>query len=140
MPHQIKLNFQNMSKKHRNRESSNKNEKDTLVFTTSKEGNSFFNDIFINNNDEEVESSSKSSMKVRVTLDRKNRGGKEVTLIMGLELKDDELQELAKTLKSKCGVGGAAKDGEIIVQGNHVQKVIDLLKKEGFPDVKKTGG
>lgn len=76
---------------------------------------------------------------LRVWIDRKQRGGKVATLVCGFVGSDDDLKELARMLKSKCGVGGAAKDGEIIIQGEHRDKVVDLLIKAGYK-CKKAGG
>ena len=77
---------------------------------------------------------------LRVQLDRKNRGGKVVTLITGFIGSDDDLKDLGKLLKTKCGVGGAAKDGEIIVQGDFKQRIVELLIKEGYTKTKASGG
>lgn len=76
---------------------------------------------------------------LRVWLDRKQRAGKKVTLVKGFVGSDSDLKELARVLKSKCGVGGTAKDGEIIIQGDFRDRVTDILLKEGYK-AKKAGG
>lgn len=80
----------------------------------------------------EQETLEKEKQLLRIQLDKRNRKGKAVTLITGFVGKDADLQTLGKLLKTKCGVGGSAKDGEIIVQGDHRNKVLEILQKEGY--------
>lgn len=69
----------------------------------------------------------------------KGRGGKTVTIVKGFQGTEEDLKILAKLLKTKCGVGGAVKDGEIIIQGNYRDKVMEILKKAKY-NVKRVGG
>ena len=110
--------------------------KDTLnvVYSTNPDFNYDMDD------DQEQVTLDKNKQNLRVSLDRKNRGGKVVTLITGFVVTENDQKELGKMINSKCGVGGSAKDGEIIVQGDFKQKVIDLLIKEGYTKTKGVGG
>ncbi len=94
---------------------------------------------YSHDDDEEEDTLIASEQNLRVLIDRKQRKGKSVTLIEGFVGTVDDLKELGKMLKSKCGVGGSAKEGEIIIQGEVRDKVIALLKADGY-NVKRVGG
>lgn len=82
--------------------------------------------------EEEQDTLLKEKQQLRIQLDKRNRKGKAVTLITGFVGTNEDLEELGKFLKVKCGVGGSAKDHEIIVQGDLRNKVLELLQKEGY--------
>ena len=82
--------------------------------------------------EQEAETLEPGKQNLKVSIDRKQRAGKSVTLVQGFVGTSDDLKELAKMLKNKCGVGGSAKDGEMIIQGEFKQKVFDLLLQAGY--------
>ncbi|MDR2776387.1 MAG: translation initiation factor [Tannerella sp.] len=84
----------------------------------------------------EEETLPKEKQSLRVSLDKRNRNGKMVTLITGFRGKSEDLASIGKLLKVRCGVGGSAKDGEIIIQGDLRQKIADILAKEGYGKTK----
>ena len=89
------------------------------------------------NDIEEVETLPCAKQKLIVSIDRRNRAGKQVTLIAGFVGTEEDLTALAKTLKTKCGTGGSAKDGEIIIQGDNRDKVVTILKSLGYSLTKR---
>jgi translation initiation factor 1 len=110
-----------------------KNKRVDVVYSTNPEFNYTYEE------DAVTETLPPQEQLLYVSVDRKNRGGKEVTLVENFVGSPDDLNDLAKTLKSKCGVGGSAKDGQIIIQGNFKQKVADLLAQLSYK-VKLKGG
>ena len=89
--------------------------------------------------EEQSETPAPGKQDLRVQLDKKKRKGKSVTLVTGFVGGEEDLKSLGKLLKTKCGVGGMVKDGEILVQGDFCNKIMDILKKEGYT-VKRVGG
>lgn len=110
-----------------------KKKKNNIVYSTNPDYNYDY--------EEEVqdETLANSDQDLRVLLDRKQRKGKAVTLVTGFVGNTDDLKELGKILKQKCGVGGSAKDGEILIQGDARKKVLEILLKEGYK-AKQSGG
>jgi translation initiation factor 1 len=107
--------------------------RDGVVYSTSE---SF--EYYLGNEDS-AETLPASQQKLKVLLDKKARAGKQVTLVEGFVGSEDDLKELGKLLKNKCGVGGSAKDGEILIQGDHRDKVLLVLQTAGY-GAKKSGG
>ncbi len=111
----------------------NKEDNRGFVFSTDP-------DFRFESEQEQPETLPPAQQKLRLQLETKHRGGKIATVVMGFVGGDEDLQELAKKLKSFCGTGGSAKDGEIIIQGDHRDKMIQWFQKNGYMDVKKSGG
>jgi translation initiation factor 1 len=109
-----------------------KNNQSPLVYSTNP-------NFSFEEQEETIETIENQLQKLYVSIDKKQRAGKEVTLIEGYVGSEDDLKELGKLLKSKCGVGGSVKDGEILIQGNFRDKVMEILSKEKY-QVKRKGG
>lgn len=107
--------------------------RDGIVFSTADSFEYNFGE------DESQETLPPTQQKLKVILDKKSRAGKQVTLIEGFLGTEEDLKELGKLLKNKCGVGGSTKDGEILIQGDHRDKVVQVLIQEGY-GAKKVGG
>ena len=82
--------------------------------------------------DAQVQTIEPSRQHLRVGIDRRARAGKQVTLVSGFVGSEADLAELGRTLKTRCGVGGSAKDGEILIQGDHRDRVVSLLQEMGY--------
>lgn len=100
-----------------------------VVYSTNPDYN------YVTDDEPEVETLPKQQ-KLRVQMEKNHRGGKTVTIVRGFVGTDEDLKILAKLLKTRCGVGGSAKGGEIIIQGDFKPKVVELLLKEGYTQTK----
>ena len=110
-----------------------KNNRKGVVFSTNQEYDYEYDE------QEEMETLPPKEQTLRILLDRKSRKGKTVTIIEGFVGTEEDLKDLGKMLKSKCGVGGTAKNGEILIQGEFRDKIITLLQQEGYK-TKRVGG
>ena len=97
------------------------------------------NDEFDLEQNETEETLQPNKQKLEALFSNKGRGGKTVTVIKGFIGSETDLKALGKTLKTKCGVGGSIKDGEIIIQGKYRDKIMEILQKDGY-NVKRVGG
>ena len=109
----------------------------SLVFTTSTDGNSFFDNINVEVDADEL---APSNLNLRVFRDKKKRRGKVATIVTGYRGNLNTLKELGKELKKECGVGGTVKDNEILIQGDFRDKVVASLIAKGYKNTKPTGG
>ncbi|MFT3904427.1 MAG: translation initiation factor [Niabella sp.] len=114
---------------------SKKNKGDSVGFVYSTDPNFSFND-----QNETPETLPPAQQKLLLQLETKHRGGKTATVILGFIGSNDDLETLGKKLKTFCGTGGSAKDGEIIIQGDQRDKILQWLQKNGYTQVKKSGG
>jgi translation initiation factor 1 len=128
MPALMSRHFNSMTKKNNDWK-----KRDGMVYSTSDDFE------FQNESNDPQDSLAPNQQNLKVMLDKKARAGKKVTLIEGFIGNDIELVVLGKLLKNKCGVGGSAKDGEILIQGDHRDKVVQILQEEGYK-AKKAGG
>ncbi|HEY0678806.1 MAG TPA: translation initiation factor [Chitinophagaceae bacterium] len=110
--------------------SKRKNNKDGIVFSTDP-GYSFEEE------NQSTETLSPAQQKLRIRLDTKQRAGKAVTLVQGFIGKEEDLEDLGKKLKNFCGTGGSVKDGEVLVQGDQRDKVLQWLLKNDYKGTKK---
>lgn len=106
--------------------------RDGVVYSTSE-------DFDYNSQEEKETTLPPQQQSLKVQLDKKSRGGKQVTLITGFVGSEEDLRDLGKIVKNKCGVGGSAKDGEIIIQGDLRDKVLEILIQQGYK-AKRSGG
>lgn len=105
--------------------------RDGIVYSTSSD----FEYQYSQN--EESETLPPQQQNLRVSLDKSNRGGKQVTLVTGFIGTPDDLDRLGKMLKTKCGVGGSVKEGDIVMQGDLRDKILQLLLKEGYKNTRR---
>ena len=85
---------------------------------------------------EDIETLPKQQQKLRVSIEKNHRGGKTVTIIKNFVGKDEDIKELGRNLKTRCGVGGTTKDSEILIQGDFKERIIEILRKEGYTQTK----
>ena len=109
----------------------NKTDKHGFVYSTDPNFN-------FEHEENSIDTLPPSQQELKVSVDKKQRAGKVVTLIEGFIGKDEDLQELGKKLKTFCGTGGSAKDGEIIIQGDQTEKVLHWFVKNGYSLARKS--
>ncbi len=122
-----------------NEEATTDSEKPTAIERKKRSGVVYSTNPDFSYNDSseaEPETLPKQQQKLRLSMERAGRGGKTVTLVRGFVGSTNDLSQLCKLLKQKCGVGGSTKEGEIIIQGDHRSRLIEILKAEGYTQTK----
>ena len=111
----------------------NRKNRQGVVYSTSSEFNYDYDST------EQAETLPPQQQNLKVMLDKKARAGKKVTLVTGFVGKEEDLKDLGKLVKTKCGVGGTIKDGEIVIQGDFRDKILQILLDNKYKG-KKAGG
>ena len=101
-----------------------------IVYSTSSDFN-------LEKEEEEINNIAPTEQLLKIRLDKKQRAGKIVTLVEGLRMNDEAVEDLSRQLKTHCGGGGSAKNREILIQGDHRDKILQWLLKKGFSKSKK---
>jgi len=122
-----------MSKKNKNKKNQKNKKGSGVVYSTDPDFD------YSSHEKEHEQAPPPHQQDLRVSLDKRHRKGKEVTLITGFVGSEDDLKDLGKELKSKLGVGGSAKNGELLIQGDFRDQVMQLLADKGYK-AKKSGG
>lgn len=104
---------------------------DGFVFSTNS-------DFEFEDEQEVVETLAPNEQRLIARIEKKGRGGKTVTIVEGFEGSDEDMKALAKKIKNHCGVGGSVKDEDIVIQGDHRDKIVTLLSKDGYR-IKRSG-
>ena len=110
-----------------------KKHREGVVYSTSS-------DFEYDDEQEEAETLPPQEQRVKVRTEKKGRKGKTAVVVDGFVGSDQDLKDLAKELKSACGTGGSAKEGQIIIQGEMRSKIVELLKEKGYSNTKQAGG
>ncbi|WP_346238029.1 translation initiation factor [Niabella insulamsoli] len=97
-------------------------------------------DFKFDDHNDQTQTLAPEAQKLRLQLETKHRGGKTATVVLGFVGTEGDLEALGKKLKSYCGTGGSAKEGEILIQGDHRDKLLQWFQKNGYKNVKKSGG
>ncbi len=126
MGYREKVNYSDLCLTESNVMKDNRKNREGVVYSTNPDFE------YSNPEEEKTETLPPGKQQLKVLLDKKARAGKQATLVTGFAGTDEDLETLAKKLKTKCGVGGSTKDGEILIQGDFRDKVLQALVADGY--------